>query len=774
MTSNRKRRFSEFYDSHPLGHDSREKRRRREEVYFSRDHRTRRDSYRFGGRGARDQGTRSDRRRRRGACEQRGRLTYDRREHGRGEVSRKRVRTRRDEESDKLSEVEPIKYKALEEICTSKPHENGIVDLWNKRERFQALLASKEEIRLGLMQLIIQAIHLCCSTKGVQQFSEDLLRVVAEENFVQLHLNSFISRMLLFSSTEFQPFHVISRLADIFLEMIKRFGLDIVHSIPSAQLKETFVELNNRNRMNEAGALERKIHQVEALKREIIGQQFVQFHQDQSEREPQNNFRDISVIPQAEDLSVSSRPFLRVNVINKGYKNLEHYLDVHFRLLREDCVSPLRDGIMRLRKDYGSLKASNSSGNKTTKEVHVYRDVEVLYPVCSRKEMVYRIRFDSLHHSLRYVNWENSKRFKFGCLLCLSEDDFYTLHFATVESRHDICRGELEVRFEGVELEDLNGFIEAKMKFDMVESPTFFEAYRHVLEALKTIEADEMPFQEHIVKCSPKVRPPAYEEITNGYYDMSSILRGDWAPNENNIWACADDDSVASNDLSEDFDDYSMESNDESTASNYKLDIYDLLHHRESLELNSSQLRAFQMALTRRFAVIQGPPGTGKTYVGLKIAQVLLQTTALWENEEERAPILMVSYTNHALDQFLEGLLPMTGKSNFTCAINVVSHITIDNTPVDNEITGYRRGISSVDLKFSLVSLFVRFTAIIDKRKVCGELLYFDAKKHALLTKLLTTRKCVLFTRTGYGTILFMNFTLYIVVNSISVSHYHN
>ena len=614
------------------------------------------------------------------------------------------------------------------------------------------------------MQLIIQVIHLCCSTKGVQQFSEDLLRVVVKENFVQLHLNSFISRMLSFSSTEFQPFHVISRLADVFLEMIKRFGLDIVYSIPSAQLKETFVELNTRNRMNEAGALERKIHHVEALKREIIRQQFVQFDHDQPEREPKSNFRDISVVPQAEDLSVSSRPFLRVNVVNRSYKDLEHYLDVHFRLLREDCVSPLRDGIMRLRKDYGSLKASNSSGNKTAKEVHVYREAEVLYPECSRKGMVYRIRFDSLHHSLRHVNWEKRKRFKFGSILCLSEDDFYTLHFATVESRDDICRGELDVRFEDVELEDLNGFIDAKVKFDMVESPTFFEAYRHVLEALKKIEPDEMPFQEHIVKCSPKVRPPAYEQITNGYYDMRgilrsdwaptenniwacadddsvasndpsedfddysmqsddasmasnyelsiydllhgyydmrSILRSDWAPTENNIWACADDDSVASNDPSEDFDDYSLQSDDESMASNYELSIYDLLHHRESLELNSSQLRAFQMALTSRFAVIQGPPGTGKTYVGLKIAQVLLQTTVLWENEEERAPILMVSYTNHALDQFLEGLLPMTSKSNFTCAINVISHVTIDNTPVDSEITWYRCSVSLVELKFN-------------------------------------------------------------------------
>ena len=46
--------------------------------------------------------------------------------------------------------------------------------------------------------------------------------------------------------------------------------------------------------------------------------------------------------------------------------------------------------------------------------------------------------------------------------------------------------------------------------------------------------------------------------------------------------------------------------------------------------------------------------------MGLKIARVLLQTASLWEDEEERSPILMVSYTNHALDQFLEGLLPVT------------------------------------------------------------------------------------------------------------------
>lgn len=42
----------------------------------------------------------------------------------------------------------------------------------------------------------------------------------------------------------------------------------------------------------------------------------------------------------------------------------------------------------------------------------------------------------------------------------------------------------------------------------------------------------------------------------------------------------------------------------------------------------------------------------GKTHVGLKIAQALLNNHEAWSNG---SPMLVVCYTNHALDQFLEG-----------------------------------------------------------------------------------------------------------------------
>ena len=50
------------------------------------------------------------------------------------------------------------------------------------------------------------------------------------------------------------------------------------------------------------------------------------------------------------------------------------------------------------------------------------------------------------------------------------------------------------------------------------------------------------------------------------------------------------------------------------------------------------------------------PPGTGKTFIGVKLVELLLHNKDTWWNraEERRRPILMICYTNHALDQFLE------------------------------------------------------------------------------------------------------------------------
>lgn len=72
----------------------------------------------------------------------------------------------------------------------------------------------------------------------------------------------------------------------------------------------------------------------------------------------------------------------------------------------------------------------------------------------------------------------------------------------------------------------------------------------------------------------------------------------------------------------------------------------------ELMNFNDSQADALKHALTRKFSVIQGPPGCGKTYMGLAIMATLLMNTD--------SQILIISHTNHALDQFLTGILRYT------------------------------------------------------------------------------------------------------------------
>ena len=65
--------------------------------------------------------------------------------------------------------------------------------------------------------------------------------------------------------------------------------------------------------------------------------------------------------------------------------------------------------------------------------------------------------------------------------------------------------------------------------------------------------------------------------------------------------------------------------------------------------LNESQREAMKLAFSQELAIIQGPPGTGKSFVGEAIIDIIYRHTT--------QKILIECYTNHALDQFLEGLL---------------------------------------------------------------------------------------------------------------------
>ena len=144
---------------------------------------------------------------------------------------------------------------------------------------------------------------------------------------------------------------------------------------------------------------------------------------------PPEDFRELSVIPTHEDIITHQEPFLRENKIEGHYDNEEHYLDVQFRLLREDFIRPLRVGIQQLM----AMDTYKNSRDDRLQDVRVYENVRILNPVCTSNGVAYKIRFDIT--SFRRVQWENSKRLIFGSLLCLTKDNFNTFAFATVANR---------------------------------------------------------------------------------------------------------------------------------------------------------------------------------------------------------------------------------------------------------------------------------------------------------------------------------------------------
>ena len=331
---------------------------------------------------------------------------------------------------------------------------------------------------------------------------------------------------------------------------------------------------------------------------------------------PPEDFLEISVLPSEDDLVRDEKPFIRMNKCQGRYQDLAHYLDVQFRLLRADFVGPLQNGI----QTYLQTKDQQVPRRGPAQDIRIYENVRVIGPVCHRNGVAYKIQFDTT--KLGNVRWETTKRFLFGSLVCLSADNFVSVFFGIVANRDakDLSNGELDIFIEG----ECEAFLQLDYSeaLVMVESMAFFEAYRPVLLGLKAVKDAGLAMYSYIVECDMEPKPPNYLRGNSTCFDMRCLI-----PNgeQSRQW------------------------------SNVPVLQRDMWPNADDLGLDSSQYNALNTALTQEFALIQGPPGTGKTFLGLKIAEVLL------ENCQDvlaihQKPMMVVCYTNHALDQFLEGI----------------------------------------------------------------------------------------------------------------------
>ena len=336
-----------------------------------------------------------------------------------------------------------------------------------------------------------------------------------------------------------------------------------------------------------------------------------------------NEYKHMSVLPSTNEVNENCFPKLSANIIEGGYNNWSHYYDTQFKLLKEDFVAPLRRGVSGFRDGFRGRDIS---------DVRVYYNVSFFDLNFSSDGIILFVQFDS---SKFRVNWEHSKRLIYGSLLCFSNDNFETIIFASVVGRDPemLKKGQFTVKMES-DADVLYLVSNKDDSYTMIESQAHYETYYHVLNSLQKAECDTMPFTEILIesKCT-NVRPPEYMCFTTAsIIDHPSCI-------------------------------FNMK-NTLGIEKEYKqFHSFDVTSPKcwpsiEHVQLDESQLKAMKMALTQRVSVIQGPPGTGKTYIGMKIVQALLTNRHVWD-PARNSPLLVVCYTNHALDQFLEGIVDM-------------------------------------------------------------------------------------------------------------------
>ncbi|XP_005740056.1 NFX1-type zinc finger-containing protein 1 [Pundamilia nyererei] len=525
-------------------------------------------------------------------------------------------------------------FKALEELSLKDP---SVVAITMSSHPSVKDLLSETKIRQDLIELICLVLSKAFKSRTDRGTQQHLAGIIKDSGFFCTSLPHYLVGMVSDSKPARRaqyPQHlenilvILSQVLNIFpassvhtvsllltllqasINSLRASGVDFQPQIEESveQLQDLITHLQNRAREG-------------TLRSDRDTYAFLPSGGGNPDEEDQQDFRTIPIYPTPQEFRQEHRPFLRPNITSQSYTNTHLYLDTHFRLLREDFVRPLREGIQQLLQNQKDIGRTNSPlKTKRFDDIRIYFDTQLVVPKCTHTGIAYIVQFDA--QPLKFVRWQNSKRLLYGSLVCLSSDNFESFLFATVSDRdpEHLQEGQVQITFTEESRLKL-ARIEKDRVFLMVETTAYFEAYRYVLEGLQEQREDDLPFQRYIVECKTDVQPPAYLR-RNDNYDLSSVADPDYKARIRPFHSL-------------------------------KAEAWPRM---EELGLDESQMKAFQLALTKELSIIQGPPGTGKTYVGLKIAQALLTNQELWRDQPDMAPMLVVCYTNHALDQFLEGI----------------------------------------------------------------------------------------------------------------------
>ncbi|KZP13920.1 P-loop containing nucleoside triphosphate hydrolase protein [Athelia psychrophila] len=358
--------------------------------------------------------------------------------------------------------------------------------------------------------------------------------------------------------------------------------------------------------------------------------------------------RDITILPTADEIVSQQPPFLRPSAMledpNTEDTRLASYFDNHFRLLREDMLYEMREELqIALGKKKGHHRGLVIEGFRVL-DLHCGTEdrrtkwgitIECNHDLWAFKKVKVKDRRSHLA--------DNRKILKHQSLTCLIVDG-EVVAFATINRDEDLLathpRPIIILQFEG-EASTINALIALKAgkHFKLVQIDTAVFSFEPVLKRLQA--AKTVPLSTELVfwKADSTLERPSF--------CPSRVL--------------------------------------EAIQADPHQDLQGLLNTSKSIKLDNSQAASLIAGLSQNVALIQGPPGTGKSFIGALLAKAI--------NDFTSQSILVVCYTNHALDQFLEDLMDIGIPQ--AQMVRLGGKSTTRTTPLtlqNQNATGYRMG----------------------------------------------------------------------------------
>ncbi|ORY15668.1 P-loop containing nucleoside triphosphate hydrolase protein [Clohesyomyces aquaticus] len=323
------------------------------------------------------------------------------------------------------------------------------------------------------------------------------------------------------------------------------------------------------------------------------------------------DFRQVKILPTSDEFASTERPFYRTadavasaEVDDRG----AIHLDNQFRLLRENLLGELRNDFQIATGQKKGSRRNFAIPGLTFDGIDCGPDNKrkaCCLKLCCKDDIPQMARMKTARERSQYVK-ENKNFIKhqsFGCLI----SDGQVVAFATVERDEDLLSRSPPVIVLRIDDQELfkKVLIASKSFLDLrfVQVDTAVFAYEPILKCLQKIT--ELPLKEQIVDLQPG-SSSAEAEVMPAH--IINRIRKD-----------------------------SLD------------DLSRTLDTPKPIKLDGPQADSLLNGLTKRVSLIQGPPGTGKSFIGALLAKAVLDYTS--------ETILVLCYTNHALDQFLEDLL---------------------------------------------------------------------------------------------------------------------